>query len=116
MLQPVRAFGVIERGTARTPVSAGTKGSIACARHDHGTHGIVGIRDIECGNHVLHHLPGERIHAIGPMESDRQNSFADFNADRFKVGQGHSPIYRPTALTGFFPIEKSAREITRSAA
>jgi len=112
LLKAVGSLGVIECRAARPQIGPSAKGTVSGTGDDDCPHRIVCIRNVECGNHVLHHLRGERIHAVGPVQCDGQNSLADIDADRFKLGQGSSPhCGRHIALAGFSPIEKSAQNI-----
>jgi hypothetical protein len=46
----------------------------AGAGDDHAANGVVGIGDVEGGDHVLHHLGIERVQLLRPVQGDGRNA------------------------------------------
>jgi hypothetical protein len=76
-MPPSAVCGVPWR-SGRSLRAAKSKVLAPCDSDDDHAHLIIGIGGVESGYQFLHHLPGERIHALRAVQGDGQDVVADF--------------------------------------
>ena len=96
LVDALRLSGIVEGGAAAAEVGAGTIAA-AGARHDDRAHCVIGVGAIEGVDQLAAHLLGEGVEAVGPIQRDRQNAFADLVADLSVLHR--APLLAAVAVT-----------------
>ncbi len=94
----IGAGGMIEGGAAGGQVRAGAEAAPG-AGDDHRLDRVVGVGGVEGGDHVGHHLAGEGVQLVGPVEGDGRDAVLHVIEQGLesRLGHGASPVaFSPT--------------------